>query len=355
MFIDLMKQELGSHKTAGVHTRFCCPFCHETDYKFYVNHENGLYICFKCDARGNPAQFVMKNWNTSYSEAIDHLMAYDYDPRRAWKFDTSLSKYGEELTEEEQLLLFISRQGRPIEEDNAVTYKCPAPPTNCKTLAENFNNPEAFPFFAYLHGRGVTLEQIKQHNISYVVHGTVRKVDGGEMTLNNHLIFFTFDDKRKPLYWNTRSIDPKPFIKSFNAPSREDEYSKDNTIFNLNNANNTDKIVITEGVFDAMTVGDSGVATFGKMITAHQVEELLQKTRHNQLPIYLYLDKDAWKQMIKSAAKIKEVEPTRPVYYVFSGTDEDANELGHERVQQLISKAFPADAEGELRLSLANL
>jgi DNA primase len=158
------------------------------------------------------------------------------------------------------------------------------------------------------------------------------------------------------MYWNTRSIEKDAYIKSFNAPSRPTEYGKNNTIFNLNWAKYSDKIVITEGVFDALTIGgDSGVGTFGKMITTEQVDLLIRETEERQLPIYLYLDRDAIDQMIKSAHRIKAKAPNRPLYFVLGDKKRDANDLGPEKVQELIDQAFPADSEGELKLKFANV
>jgi ribosomal protein L37AE/L43A len=355
MFLDLLRQELGEEKEAGNETRFCCPFCAETKYKFYVHNDEGLWICFKCDERGNPVKFVQEYYQTTFAEAVDILATFDYDVHSERDNQFNPKQYGSELTEEEQLLLFVTREGRPFETDEKKTYTCPAPPTNCKSLAANANNPEALPFLHYLHGRGVTWEQIVEHNISYVVYGHVKLVDGREMALANHVVFYTFDDNRKPLYWNTRSIEEHPFIKSFNAPSRDGEYSKNNTIFNLNHAKHADKIVVHEGVFNSFMTPDTGVATFGKMVTEDQVKLLLSETKERKQPIYLFLDTDAYKEMIASAKLIKKIEPGREVYYVYSGLKDDANDLGIARCQQLLDEAFPADAAGELRLNLANM
>jgi len=355
VFIDLLYQELGDSKHAANETRFRCPFCGDSKYRFYVHNEKGLWICFRCEAKGNPLTFVMNYYQTTAQEAADILLTYDYDVRLEANRQTAIPDYGADLTEEEKLLMFISREGKPIEQENHVKYKCPKPPTNCKTLMANFNNPEAFPFFAYLHKRGVTLDLIQEHNISYVTHGEVELVDGRKMNLINHLVFWTFDENHNPLYWNTRSIDTNPYIKSFNAPSKDGEYSKNNVIFNLNNAKHADKIVVHEGVFNSFMTPGCGVATFGKMITDDQVDLLLKETYDRQLPIYLFLDTDAWKQMIKSARKIKVKEPNRSVYFVYSGLEQDANDLGIEVCKKLLAKAFPADSEGELRLSMANM
>lgn len=355
MFIDLLKQELGEGRNAGAETRFCCPFCQENKFKFYVHDTKGLWICFKCEEKGNPVSFVTNYYSVSFVEAVDILATFDYDVKMERDSQHSLDQYGADLSDEEKLLLFISREGQPLAEEKRTQFKCPPPPTNCKSLMANFENPEAFPFFAYLHSRGVTLDLIKTHNISYVTYGTVDLLDGRKLELANHVVFFTFDDKKKPVYWNTRSIEPNPFIKSFNAPSKPDEYSKNNTVFNLNNANNTDKIVVHEGVFNSFMTPGSGVATFGKMVTDDQIDLILQKTRHNNLPIYLFLDTDAWERMIHAANKIHVKDPDRLVYYVYSGLDDDANDIGMEAVQELIDKAFLADTQGEMRLRLSNM
>lgn len=354
MFMDLLRQELGASKTAAGETRFKCPFCGDGKHRFYVDNDEGIWICFKCDERGNPVSFVMNYYNVDYMEAVDILAGFDYDVSNKGDY-RSLNQYGADLSEEEKLLMFVIHQGEPPKREIFTSYKCPSPPTNCKSLIANFNNPEAFPFFGYLMGRGVTLEQIETHHICYVTNGEVELVDGRKLILNNHVVFFTFDDKRKPLYWNTRSIEDSPFIKSFNAPSRIDEYSKNNTIFNLNNANNTDKIVVAEGVFNALTIGQSGVATFGKQITDEQAKMLIEKTRGNRLPIYLWLDTDAWVQMIKTANKLHSLDPNRNIYFVYTGTEEDANDLGPDLCKEYMGNAFLADSEGQMRLRMMNL
>jgi DNA primase len=354
MFLDLLKQELGESRDAADQLRFHCPFCGEHKHKFYVKKDNGLWICFKCSEKGNPVSFVMEYYGIPFPEAVDILATYDYDVENERDNKFSPTQYGSDLTEEEQLFLFISREGQPFDQAVNSLYKCPAPPTNIKALSGNFNNPEAFPFFQYLHGRGVSLEDITKHNISYVTNGQVQLRDGRKMDLYNHLVFYTFDDKRKPIYWNTRSIDPNPFIKSFNAPGGETEYSKNNTIFNLNNAKKTDRIVINEGVFDALTVGMSGVATFGKKITEKQMDLLVEAAEPNNLPIYIFLDDDASKEMVQAVQKLQD-RLNSPLYLVVNKTGMDANDLGPERSKELVDNAILADTEGQLLFDILNL
>jgi len=359
MFLDLLKQELGQSKPASGQERYCCPFCNESKYKFYINTTEGhkhkdLWICFKCGEKGNPVSFVKEYYGVSYMDAVDILATFDYDVNDNNK-GASLKQYGNDLSEEEQLLLFISRGGQPLEEESNQVLKFPPPPTNCKTLISNFNNPEAFPFFQYLHGRGITLEQIKKHNISYVTRGNVQLTDGRQMDLVNHLVFYTFNSNGKPVYWNTRSIDPNPFIKSLNGIAKEGEYSKLNTVFNLNNAKYEDKIVIVESVFNSLTIGPSAVASFGKQVADEQLDLILRETEEKKQPIYLFLDTDAWKSMIKVANRIYKKDSNREVYYVYTGEPFDANDLGHDRSWEAINNAHPANSNSELLMQLDNL
>jgi DNA primase len=351
MFLDLLKQELGEPRFAEGEHRFNCPFCGESKHKLYVNDEKGLWTCFKCEERGNPVTFVMNYFNATFPEAVDILESYDHsvdkdNTNRNWNPT-------QHLTPEEELYLFIANRGVSPKEGLTTKFTCPNPPTNCRSLIQNFSNPEAYPFFQYLSNRGVTVRQIEDHHMSYVTHGTVQLESGKELTLVNHLVFYTFNEANKPIYWNTRSIEPHAFIKSFNAPSREGEYSKNNTVFNLNHVYKTDCVVICEGVFNALTVGTAGVATFGKKVTREQIQLILSQT-HN-VPIYLFLDTDAWREMIDSAKRIKSIDPSRQVYFVYSGTDEDANDLGTEKCWELIRQAIPANSEGELKLRLLNM
>lgn len=353
MFLDLLYQELGDYKDASGEVRFCCPFCGETDYKFYVDTTNFLWICFKCMQQGNPVKFVMYYYQVKFPEAKEILETYDYTiGEYGNNQDKSHTKYGTHLSEEEQLLLYVMNGGEAIEEDTKVKLTCPPPPTNCKALISNFNNPEAYPFLMYLHNRGVTVEDIKQHNISYVIDGESTLPDGRTLRLINHLVFFAFNDYRKPLYWNTRSIDPNPFIKSFNASAKPTEYSKSTVVMNLNNAKRYDKLVVVEGFFNMTTIRHGAVVTYGKQISDEQLDQILSATK---APIYLYLDDDAWETMIKVAKRIQERDSSRPVYYVLSPDSRDANDLGYEGAWERINNAVLADSEGEMMLRMMNI
>ncbi|ANM46057.1 DNA primase [Bacillus phage Belinda] len=355
MFMDFVEQELGIGVPANGEMRFNCPFCGNDKHKFYVEtNPRGLWQCKRCGESGNPISFVMKLYEVTYKASREILEGYDYDPEEYRKGNMSHSRYGADLTEEEQLLLFIANRGQDIDTGIKpdVKKKCPRPPTNCKRLLDNFNNPEAYPFLQYLHGRGVSLEQIKNCDAHYTLEGTVYLENEKTLTLRNSLVFFTFNSAGKPVYWNTRSIDKDAYIKSFNATARDWEYSRKDVVMGLDRVGDNHKIIIVEGFFNMTTLGDGAVVTFGKQVTNDQIDLILNSTQKWKQPIYLYLDRDAKLEMIRTANLIREKEPDREVYFVYSPDDKDANDLGFQDAWARVNNAIKADAEGILKLEL---
>lgn len=332
-FTDFLEEQLGQPKENTIgEMRFCCPFCGERKYKFYVHNslssKDGLYHCKKCDAVGNPVTFMKEYYK------VDGKTAYDMLENRNIVLDkVVLREYANsELTEEERMLLMLNGIGSDTEEKQ----KTPPPlPVGFKLLRDNMNNPEAYPFLNYLHGRGITLEQIYNHSIAYIVDGYCVKdtpLGTKTITIRNSIVFFTYDISGDYLYWNTRSIEKNPYIKSINAPGQDTNFGKRDVIFNLNNAYKKSFIVITEGVFDALTFHEYGVATFGKQVTEEQLN-LIRRYILTDTTIYVMLDSDALEQNIKLAS---ELYITHKNTYVVPHGDEDANDLGTEKAFKLI-------------------
>lgn len=351
MFTDLLDSELGTAKYAVNDYRYNCPFCgDDTKHKLYVRVEEGhpknnLWHCFRCGNSGNPVSFVMKYYHVSFPEALSILEGYGY------RFNNkNYIPKSDKLTDEEYLLLLLDSIGKPKQEEELLVNLTPPPlPQGFKLLSQNLKDPEAYPFLAYCHNRGFTLNDIYTHNIGYVIHSWVPLGNGKSVKLDNHLVFLTHDMQGNYQYWNTRAIG-ESFVKSLNAPSSDTEYSKKNTIFNLNRAVKTPQVVITEGVPDALTVGESGVGTFGKQVTDNQVQLIIDNITEEQ-KVYIYLDKDAKTEMKKLAEKLyRQHEET---YLVISPTSKDANSLGREKAWEIINNySVKADGVGLIKLML---
>ncbi|XWX29948.1 DNA primase [Staphylococcus phage PG-2021_40] len=325
-FQDFLTMEIGEPKEDAINeTRYCCPFCGETKYKFYVlnslGSDNGLFQCKKCGVKGNPITFMKEYYNMDGKTARDTLesngISIDFAPQ---------GLYSSELTERESLMLMLQGNNTNTIEKKE-TLLPPEIPLGIEYIKDNFDNPRAKPFIDYLLGRNITKNQMIDHCIGYVVNGKFRRSDGSYLPLRNSVVFFTFNSYGKYVYWNTRSIEPNPYLKTINAPAQDNEYSRKDVVFNLNKAKNQPFIVINEGVFDALTFGDFGVATFGKQVTDTQIDLILRaiKDRDIKPKIYLFLDKDATKETVTSASKLYARH--KQTYVVPHGS-QDANDMG---------------------------
>lgn len=340
MFIEYLEEILENEKVAMGEYRFNCPFCGEEKAKFYVqSDEPFLWHCKHCDQAGNPIKFIMKYNRVGFDEAKEILrdFGYDVDNIGSSKFN---EMYSEELTDSEKMLLAINHRNESEKEDSLkLDLKPIKPPYNVKLLSQNMDNPEALPYINYLYNRGLTEKDIHDYNIGYTPISKMTTPEGKSVMIYNSIVFFTFDDFGRMIYWNTRSIDKEAYIKSFNAPADKDEFSKDTSIFNLNIAKKTGTIVITEGVFNAITVGYSGVATFGKQVTEHQIQLLREVNDNNPCTNFVvFLDNDAYEQKEKLGKALSEFSDN--VYIVSNPYKEkDANDIGRKETHKLISEA----------------
>lgn len=344
-FKDYLDDELmESKETNGDQTRYNCPFCPpNNDFKFYVNtsgsNKDGLWTCFKCGSKGNPVSFVMKYEKVDFNTAKDMLEIYGYGED---DFIHEASSKG--LSVEEYLLLMMIEHDKPKEKDKEKELTPPPLPVGYKRIVDNLYNPEVIPFVDYLvNKRGYTTEDIVTHNIGYITDGYATTVTNNKVGIHNHVVFITHDNNGRYQYWNTRSIEPNPKIKSLNGMAKDNEFSKRTVIFNLNRAKNMNELVLVEGVTDALTVGDSGIATFGKQVTDEQVNLLL----NNLLPtqkLYLMLDRDADEQTVKLADKLYPKH--EETYIVLNPTGKDANDLGRDKTWEVI-RAYAKKANPE--------
>lgn len=343
-FEDFLTDELGQPKENTIgELRYCCPFCGETKYKFYVKQSidstNGLYHCKKCDETGNPITFMKQYYGVSGKQAVDLLDSKSIDIER----QEVIQYNNNDLTESEKLILMM----RGVENyRNYIKKTPPSLPIGYKFIKDNLRNKEVKPFLVYLQGRGITLDQIIEHNIAYVINGYCYKpTPTGEhkkIPLKNSVIFFTYNAKGKYIYWNTRSIEPNPYLKSINAPTRESELGKRDVIFNLNRAMNEKMVVINEGVFDALTYRQYGIATFGKQVTEEQIT-LIRENIPVTTPIMIMLDSDAIESSITLASKLYI---THKKVYVIPHGDKDANDMGTEEAFKLLQNRVLASPEG---------
>lgn len=306
-----------------------CPICNR-DKKFYFN-SSGFCICFRGCIQGNIYTFFKDIVGLSFIDTKKILKDSKVDVINTAIPSSGVSSLFDSLVQEDDI------------NNTNVIKKMPPLPTNTKKILDNLGKEEVLPYLKYLKDRGVTDNQLLKYDIRYCDRGIV-KGRNKDIHINKSIIFITYDNG-VPVYWNTRSILKNPFLKTFNAIASSNEFSKKDSVFNLNTVSKDDNIVLCESVFNALTVSDifknlKGVATFGKMITDIQLDKILNKSPKR---LYLALDPDAIKETCSLINRILNKGLSENKLYVIEYHDKnkDLNDLGKDRSIDLLKKAKP--------------
>ncbi|GAB3030891.1 DNA primase [Bowmanella dokdonensis] len=134
-------------KKAGRNYQACCPFHNEKSPSFTVSQDKQFYHCFGCGAHGNAISFLMEYDRLEFPEAIEELARYQ----------------GLEVPREDNQTPQQSREKRQQRENDYELMEKVA-----RFFAHQLKNHKEGPqAVAYLKGRGLSGEVVKQFDIGY--------------------------------------------------------------------------------------------------------------------------------------------------------------------------------------------
>lgn len=248
--------------SGGEYYRVNCTNCNDQDFKLWVSYQYGqnnpwarttnLAVCYRCGK------------NTLDSYVLDMLK-------------DSFHNFGNAT------LMFNAPQDIQLEETSL--------PSGVRFPISSL--PLDHPAITYLQSRGYNIENLSaDYKFEYVE-------EHGNPNISRRILIPVFhkdlptDQTERLVGYQTRAIpgfslleNPKYFTSS--------GFKKSFCIYNLHVAATTDKIVVCEGVFDAISVGKSGVSLFGKSASLGQIS-LLRKFGKDKT-IVILLDNDAEKE-----------------------------------------------------------
>jgi len=249
---------------------FCCPFCiqrtgrEDKGFHLYVNptkkHRNvrGWFICHRCKARGPLSRLVGDKKVISA-------------PVTAWsQFKDKLQGKFQEPKEEKQIAL-------------------------PKDYISIIKGSEAYQ---YLRKRNISNKQIDFYRIGFGVQD-LRDLDKDERQYyagSGRIIFPDFDSDGNCVYWVARTY--KGHKIKYKNPTQSNARDK---LYNLVNASKYQTCVIAEGVISAIACGYNGVATYGKDVTAKQVDMLVNASFKHY---FIAHDGDARKDALSLADRL---------------------------------------------------
>ena len=266
-----------------------CPYCGREN-KMGINLSMYRTNCFRCNAHPSPSQLVMDVESiTEYHELQSFLGNGQFD---------ELTFKEEKIELAESKPIYLPEGYRNIS-------------TGESQVAKSIRN--------YMQQRGFSIDILSKHGIGYVAT---------EGPYFGYLII-PFYSQGKLRYFNARLVignGPR-----YNNPSKDiTGVGKEFIIFNSDALEMYRSVFICEGALNALTMGDRGIATMGKAISAYQVNELLKSPCERFI---ILLDPDAKQYAINLGLKLVNY---KKVKVVFLPDGKDVNDLGKDKVLQLV-------------------
>lgn len=265
-----------------------CPYCHR-ELKMGVNLSMYRTNCFRCNAHPNPSQLVMdiEGFET-YHELINFLNSGKFD-------ELEFHEEKVELAEAKPLYL----------------------PDGFRILSFG-KSQVARSIRGYVKNRGFSIQELSRHGIGYATK---------EPYFGYLIIPFYYKGQLR--YYNARNVigtGPR-----YNNPNKDiTGVGKEFIIFNYDALEMYRSVFVCEGALNALTMGDRGIATMGKAISAYQVNELLKSSCERFI---ILLDPDAKKYAINLALKLVAY---KKVKVVFLPEGKDVNDLGRKETLRLV-------------------
>lgn len=253
-----------------------CVFHEDTKYKMYINLSSGAFNCFVCNERGNIHKLLDKINVSSFPVDLKNF------------------EFGSDV--------FI-----PKTEVKQNLFKMPE---NLEFLSdETAKIKSAFKdAFDYLQRRGITNNQIYLYKLCV------------SPTLPNRIIFPVIENGEY-VSWVARTYS-NGIPKVLTPRAVDGTHGIKEYVYNLDKAAKTKQLIITEGTFDCLSVGPSGVCIFGKTATMTQLAKIIAARPRR---VTVCLDPDAQKDALFFYNQL--ISHVEDVKFVLLPKGEDPNSL----------------------------
>jgi len=287
--------------------RINCFRCDDATGNLEISLDKGIFHCWKCNYSGKLVR-LLKDY-LGYLPNIDEYVSPD-----------DLRRFSPEV--------LFQKEGRK--------------PGEFLGLPEEYISLTS-DFLTYVGRKAL------RYVLSRMTEGDVENYQIGYCGLGKYkwrVIIPVIEDGR-PVYFIARTfMGESPTYK--NPEKEEVGIGKEEVVFNLGGkASREDGVVICEGVFDAIRVGDAGVAIFGTSLSDIQMFKLLEVSK--KFIILLDGDRPGIEGAIKMAHKLLSLRNEVCVVVPPKG---DPSDWSNGEISQWLSQAKPFNSNQEIRLKL---
>jgi DNA primase len=287
--------------------RVQCPFCNDRSYHLYILISEGLPYCHRCNySPRNPIKFI------SDLERIPEGEVVKWADENATLLGNPVQDILEAVLSEES----FPQDPTPFE---AMTLGMEFVPV-LESTGISIVDKQLHQAYTYLQGRSLSRAQVESFDIRYCYEGSFSGRIVIPCYFRGEVVTFVARDlsgfdKRK--YLNPKGTKQSDFL------------------FNYDKVD-SDWVVVTEGVFDAINVSSIApvVASFGKKLSKTQIS-LLSKFKK----VVFYWDKDAYPAVDQYARKV-----SASCYTVLHPDSCDAGDRTPADNSLLINQAVPTNS-----------
>lgn len=287
------------------------PGCDDDNGNLEISLEKDMFHCWKCDYSGRIRKLLR-----DYLGKAPKLEEY-VSPEDLRRFDISFKE--EEEVEKVKSEFHLPKEFVPFD-----------------GRALGFIGQKAYQ---YALSR-MSEEDIKLHQVGYCGLGKYR-----------WRIIVPVLQGGKAVYFVGRAFMGNKELPYLNPEKEECGTGKEEIVFNIERARETKMAVMTEGVFDAIRVGESGVAIFGTSPSEKQIDQLTQVEK-----VYIMLDADAVDKAILIGEVLREKvraytkRGNLRVVYLIELQSGDPSDYSRDQISEMISQAMPFSLSNSLRL-----
>ena len=286
-------QDLGLQKIRRINNGYiaCCPFHDDNNPSFSIS-DNGLWLCFSCDVRGN------------FKQLLERLGVQDTD----WR--ATLRMLGIELQPRNSI----------IRKDKKVVL-----PIGFK----EYESQDVVP--AFISNR-IVWKTIQRFKLGYVQSGNL---------VNRCIIPMVF--RGKVVGYQARDVTGQSKLRYIN-PSN---FEMKSYLFNFDGCETDRELFVVEGPFGCMSMVEKGfkniVATFGTKFTSKQVGLIFEK---NPSEVIICFDRDSGSSRAGQKASVslgKMLNDILSVSVMILPFDKDPNDLPQSVLQECYTKRIKFD------------
>ena len=258
---------------------FNCPVCGESRHRMFVNLHSGKVYCHNCGYSSHIVGLISYVEGVSWTRA--NAVFKDISGGMAIPEDFSAG-FVDRLFDED-FRADLQKRAIPLPEEYV-------------ELNPAHTNIATKRAIKYLKTRKVTEKQILAHRMGYCMSGEYQGRVIIPITENGELRF-----------WVARAITSDAYMKEKSPTNASYQISKSEVIFNIDKAaKKYHSIVISEGIYDALSWGDIGVSLLGKVLYESQLEILLDYRTLLTDGVYIAIDWDARDKATEMAETLSE-------------------------------------------------